>query len=196
MTLQWAPVNPKERKAHFDTFSLNREPDKTIRIIAGVLDDCPNVFFWLCAAHEPSPAVYVGIACSSAKARQPYRRARKYQLLRVNTRVYADEAFAARIPLITDASRKSHPLDPLAAFEEASTSCAVDEELLRSTEVFAGAPTSLAFATPTAEGLSDDVRKRLKKSGQSSISGEPVHPGLQPNRYWERFGQMSEQVAL
>ncbi|SDA03272.1 BZ3500_MvSof-1268-A1-R1_Chr7-1g09347 [Microbotryum saponariae] len=194
----YAPVNPKERKAHFSTFSLDREPETTVRIIAGDLNDCPNVMvdrksvstegrsssaptYWrtligrlpfavidtiqylhphsnhfsrphqqagkikswsridyillseqhaqllvsgttyldaLLSDHRP---VYVGIACPSAKSTPalPSLPETSSQLLRVNTRVYADEAFAARIPFIIDASRESHPLDPLAAFEEA-----------------------------------------------------------------------------
>ncbi|SCZ91396.1 BZ3500_MvSof-1268-A1-R1_Chr1-2g01381 [Microbotryum saponariae] len=40
--LKDAPVIPMERKAHFSTSSLNRKPDTTIRIIAGVLKDFPN----------------------------------------------------------------------------------------------------------------------------------------------------------
>ncbi|KDE02261.1 hypothetical protein MVLG_07174 [Microbotryum lychnidis-dioicae p1A1 Lamole] len=39
----YAPVNPKERKAHFSALSLDREPETTVRIIAGDLNDCPNV---------------------------------------------------------------------------------------------------------------------------------------------------------
>ncbi|SCV75020.1 BQ2448_8049 [Microbotryum intermedium] len=194
----YAPARPMERMAHFSTFSLNREPDTTIRIIAGDLNDCPNLAVdRKSVSPGPRPAshathwrtligritysvidtirylhpharqfsrphrqkgvikswsridhillseqhahllvsgttfvdaplsdhrpVSVTIACPSAESSTavPSLPETSSQLFRVNTRVYADEAFAARIPFIIDASRRSHPLDPLAAFEEA-----------------------------------------------------------------------------
>ncbi|SCV74827.1 BQ2448_7856 [Microbotryum intermedium] len=194
----YAPARPMERMAHFSTFSLNREPDTTIRIIAGDLNDCPNLAVdRKSVSPGPRPAshathwrtligripysvidtirylhpharqfsrphrqkgvikswsridhillseqhahllvsgttfvdaplsdhrpVSVTIACPSAESSTavPSLPETSSQLFRVNTRVYADEAFAARIPFIIDASRRSHPLDPLSAFEKA-----------------------------------------------------------------------------
>ncbi|SCV71439.1 BQ2448_3027 [Microbotryum intermedium] len=183
----YAPARPMERMAHFSTFSLNREPDTTIRIIAGDLNDCPNLavdrksvspgprpashathwrtligripysvidtirylhphvrqFSWPhrqkgvikswsridhillseqhahllvsgttfvdapLSDHRP---VSVTIACPSDESSTavPSLPETSSQLFRVNTRVYADEAFAARIPFIIDASRSDH----------------------------------------------------------------------------------------
>ncbi|SCV67606.1 BQ2448_5217 [Microbotryum intermedium] len=178
----YAPARPMERMAHFSPFSLNREPDTTIRIIAGDLNDCPNLAVdRKSVSPGPRPAshathwrtligripysvidtirylhpharqfsrphrqkghahllvsgttsvdaplsdhrpVSVTIACPSAESSTavPSLPETSSQLFRVNTRVSADEAFAARIPFIINASRRSHPLDPLAAFEEA-----------------------------------------------------------------------------
>ncbi|SCV67104.1 BQ2448_5750 [Microbotryum intermedium] len=158
----YAPARPMERMAHFSTFSLNREPDTTIRIIAGDLNDCPNLAVdrksvspgprpasqathWRTLIGRIPYSVVDTIRYLHPHARQfsrPHRQKgvikswsridhillstavpslpeTSSQLFRVNTRVYADEAFAARIPFIIDASRRSHPLDPLAAFEEA-----------------------------------------------------------------------------
>ncbi|SCV73029.1 BQ2448_6954 [Microbotryum intermedium] len=147
----YAPARPMERMTHFSTFSLNREPETTIRIIAGDLNDCPNVAVdrkspaalaegrdQVLVANRPHPPV--GTACSSAGLGDyvldaplsehrpvsvtiacPSAKSTTAVLSLPETSSQADEAFAACISLIIDTSHRSDPLDPLAAFEEAMT---------------------------------------------------------------------------
>lgn len=191
-TNYYAPVHQEDRRRHYQSLKFSRQPDTTVRLLAGDLNDCPNpeidrkdqmdrrthwrelvsvlpfgfvdcirrlhphsaqftrpnirngkVVSWSRIDHvllteqhsnllvsgatlsnapfSDHRPVQVIIACP-AFGRAPAAASlpdTSSQITRVNARVYADEDFTSRIPLIIDAALRSHPLDAIAGFEDA-----------------------------------------------------------------------------
>ncbi|SGZ32767.1 BQ5605_C040g11911 [Microbotryum silenes-dioicae] len=139
----YAPVNPKERKAHFSALSLDREPETTVRIIAGDLNDCPNVMVdRKSVSTEGWPHKQAGKIKSWSRI-DYILLSEQHAYLLVSGTTYLDALLSdhrpvcvgiacptaestSALPSLPETSSqllrvntRSYPLDPLAAFEEA-----------------------------------------------------------------------------